>query len=162
MERRGWFQGDSSTFCLLCTVFPLLLHQLRLRSSDTRSQSLGTPDLSDLPSCPGSLLNHNACHTALLALTQLCWPQGLCTGFSLPGSHMARSPPSSLSLFKYHFPCEGCPSALFKISHTHTHTHTHTRTLLVSFILATISRSYILLISLLVYQYLPRKNLSSI
>ena len=40
--------------------------------------------------------------------------------------------------------------------------HTHTRTLFVSFILATISRSYILLICLLVYQYLPRKNLSSI
>ena len=125
MERRGWFQDDSSTFRLFCTVFPLLLHQLCLRSSETRCQSLGTPDLNDLPSCPGSLLNPNPCHTALLALIQLCRPQGLCTGFSLPGSHMARLPPSSLFLFKYHFPCEGCPSALFKVSCTHTYTHIH-------------------------------------
>ena len=41
----GWFQDDSSTLNLLCTLFLLLLNQLHLRSSGIRSQRLGTPDL---------------------------------------------------------------------------------------------------------------------
>ena len=125
----GWRGGDGFRVIqahFLCTVFPLL-YQLHRRSSGTRSQRLGTPDLNELPPCPGSLLKHRSCHPALLALIQLCWPQGLCTGFSLPSIHMARSPPLSLSFFKYHFSCEGCPSALFKsIVHTHTYTYTYT------------------------------------
>jgi len=32
-----WFQDDSSSLCLLCTLFLLLLHQLHLRSSGIRS-----------------------------------------------------------------------------------------------------------------------------
>ena len=126
----GWRGGDGFRVIqahFLCTVFPLLLYQLHRRSSGTRSQRLGTPDLNDLPPRPGSLLKHSSFHPALLTLIQLCWPQGLCTGFSLPGIHMASSPPLSLSFFKYHFPCEGCPSALFKsIVHTHTYTYTYT------------------------------------
>ena len=34
----GWFQDDSSALHLSCALFLLLLHQLRLRSSATRSQ----------------------------------------------------------------------------------------------------------------------------
>ena len=41
-----WFQNDSSTLHLLCTLFLLLLHQLHLRSSGIRSWSLGTPALA--------------------------------------------------------------------------------------------------------------------
>lgn len=41
----GWFQDDSRALHLLCTLLPLLLHQFHLRSSTTRSQWLGTPDL---------------------------------------------------------------------------------------------------------------------
>ena len=41
----GWFLDDSSSLHLLCTSFLLLLHQLHLRSSDIRSQRLGTPGL---------------------------------------------------------------------------------------------------------------------
>ena len=40
-----WFQDDSSTLHLLCTLFLLLLDQFQFRSSDIRSQRLGTPDL---------------------------------------------------------------------------------------------------------------------
>ena len=40
-----WFWDDSSALHLLCTLLPLLLHQFHLRSSTTRSQWLGTPDL---------------------------------------------------------------------------------------------------------------------
>ena len=43
---RAWFQDDSNTLCLLCTLFLSLLHQLHLRSSGIRSQRLGTPVLS--------------------------------------------------------------------------------------------------------------------
>ena len=39
----GLVEDDSSTLDLLCTLFLLLLHQLHLRSSDIRSQGLGTP-----------------------------------------------------------------------------------------------------------------------
>ena len=39
----GWFQDDSSTLNLLCTLFLLLLYQLHLRSSGIRSWRLGTP-----------------------------------------------------------------------------------------------------------------------
>ena len=39
----GWFQDDSSTLHLLCTLFLLLLHQLR--SSGIRFWRLGTPTL---------------------------------------------------------------------------------------------------------------------
>ena len=38
----GWFWDGSRVFHLLCTLFLLLLHQLHLRSSGIRSQSLGT------------------------------------------------------------------------------------------------------------------------
>ena len=31
-EEKGWFQDDSSTLPLLCTLFLLLFHQLHLRS----------------------------------------------------------------------------------------------------------------------------------
>ena len=41
----GWFQDDSSTLHLLCTVFLLLLHQLHLKSPGIRSWRLGTPVL---------------------------------------------------------------------------------------------------------------------
>ena len=37
-----WFQDDSSALHVLCTSSLLLLHQLYLRSSDIRSQRLGT------------------------------------------------------------------------------------------------------------------------
>ena len=40
-----WFQDDSSTLHLLCTLFLLLLDQFHFRSSGIRSQRLGTPDL---------------------------------------------------------------------------------------------------------------------
>ena len=38
----GWFCSDSEALHLLCTLFLLLLHQLHLRSSEVRSQRLGT------------------------------------------------------------------------------------------------------------------------
>ena len=44
-EGGGWFQDDSSTFHLLCTLLPLLLHRLHLRPSVIRSWRLGTPVL---------------------------------------------------------------------------------------------------------------------
>ena len=40
---RGWFQDDSITLHLLCTLFLLLLHQLHLRSPGIRSWRLGIP-----------------------------------------------------------------------------------------------------------------------
>ena len=39
----GWFWDDSRTLHLLCTLFLLLLHRHRPRSSGIRSQRLGTP-----------------------------------------------------------------------------------------------------------------------
>ena len=41
----GWFQDDSRTLYLLCTLFLLLLRRLHLRSSGIRSKRLGTPGL---------------------------------------------------------------------------------------------------------------------
>ena len=41
----SWFGDDSSTLYLLCTLFPLLLYQLHLRSSGIRYQRLGTLDV---------------------------------------------------------------------------------------------------------------------
>ena len=41
----GWFQGDSSTLHLLCTLLLLLLQQLHLRSLGIRCQKLETPAL---------------------------------------------------------------------------------------------------------------------
>ena len=41
----GWFGDDSRALHLLCTLFLLLLHQLHLRSSGTKSWRLGTPGL---------------------------------------------------------------------------------------------------------------------
>ena len=38
-----WFRDDSEALHLLCTLFLLLLHQFHLRSSEVRSQRLGTP-----------------------------------------------------------------------------------------------------------------------
>ena len=46
--KEGWFQDDSSTFHLLCTLFLLWLDQLHLRSSGIRSQWLGIPALEML------------------------------------------------------------------------------------------------------------------
>ena len=43
----GWFWGDSNTSYLLCTLFQLLLSQLRPRSSGIGSQRLGTPALEN-------------------------------------------------------------------------------------------------------------------
>ena len=40
----GWFENDSSTLHLLCTVFLALLYQLHFRSSGIRSRKLETPD----------------------------------------------------------------------------------------------------------------------
>ena len=37
---RGWFGDDSSALHLLCTLFPLLLHQLHLRSPGIQAQRL--------------------------------------------------------------------------------------------------------------------------
>ena len=45
----GWFQDDSSTWYLLCTLFLLLLHRLHLKSSGIRSKRLGTLSLCRLP-----------------------------------------------------------------------------------------------------------------
>ena len=42
----GWFQDDSSALHILCTLFLLLIHQLRLGSLGNRSWRLGTPALS--------------------------------------------------------------------------------------------------------------------
>ena len=39
---RGWFKDGSSASRLFCTLFPLLLYQLHLRSSGIRSRKLGT------------------------------------------------------------------------------------------------------------------------
>ena len=55
----GWFQDDSSTAHLLCTLFTLLLHQFHLRSSGIRSWRLGTPGLG---------VPYLSSHAALLAL----------------------------------------------------------------------------------------------
>ena len=45
-QGRGWFQDDSSSLRLLCTLFLLLLlHQLHLKSSGIRSRRWGTPGL---------------------------------------------------------------------------------------------------------------------
>ena len=84
--------------------------------------------LSDLPLRPVSLLVGISCHLAFLALIQSHWPQGFRTGCSLcqVSIWLAPSPPPSLSLFKYHFPSEGCSATLFKINLSHTYTHTHT------------------------------------
>ena len=43
-----WFGDDSSALYLLCTLFLLWWHQFHLRSSDIRSQKLGTPALEDI------------------------------------------------------------------------------------------------------------------
>ena len=43
----GWFQDNSNTLHLLCALFLFLLHQLHLRLSGIRSQSLGTPGLKE-------------------------------------------------------------------------------------------------------------------
>ena len=40
----GWFENDSSTLHLLCTLFPLLLYQFHFRSSGIRSWKLETAD----------------------------------------------------------------------------------------------------------------------
>ena len=41
----GWFQDDSSSLQLLCTLFLLLSHQLHFRSLGIRPRSLGTSGL---------------------------------------------------------------------------------------------------------------------
>ena len=64
----GWFGDDSSTWHLLCTLFLLLLHQLHLRPSGIRSQSLGTPALWNskifqahlLLLCPSPKISHSS------------------------------------------------------------------------------------------------------
>ena len=42
-QGRRWFRDDSCASHLLCTLFVLLLHQLHLRSPDSRFWRLGTP-----------------------------------------------------------------------------------------------------------------------
>ena len=46
-DGKGWFQDDSSSLHLLCTLFLLLLHTLHPRSSGIRSRRLGTPAVED-------------------------------------------------------------------------------------------------------------------
>ena len=53
-SREGWFQEDASALHLLCTLFPLLSHQLPLRSSGIGSWKLGTASLELLPLAVGS------------------------------------------------------------------------------------------------------------
>ena len=48
---RGWSGYDSHALHLLCTLFLLLLYQLRLRSSGIRSWRLETPALYNKPHC---------------------------------------------------------------------------------------------------------------
>ena len=42
-----WFQNDSSSLHLLCSLFLLLLHELHLKSSGLRSRRLGAPEIGD-------------------------------------------------------------------------------------------------------------------
>ena len=66
---RGRCQDDSSTLHLLCTLFLLLLHQLHLRSSSTRSQRLGIPDLSS------KMFSMGAWFILVTPIgLQFCWP----------------------------------------------------------------------------------------
>ena len=55
--RAEWFQDDSSTLHLLCTLFLLFLYQLHLRSSGIRSWRLGTPALEKKPKWSQPSLN---------------------------------------------------------------------------------------------------------
>lgn len=52
--REGWFRENSTALHLLCTLFPLLLHQVPLRSSGIRSGRWGTPALQLPPLAVGS------------------------------------------------------------------------------------------------------------
>ena len=58
-EEAGWFWDDSKALHLLCTLFQLLLHQLHLRSSGSRSQRLGTPAFGDLKKTAHPVLRRN-------------------------------------------------------------------------------------------------------
>ena len=52
--RLGWFHDGSSAFHFLCTFFLFFLHQLHLRSSGVRPQTLRTSALEHLPGPLGS------------------------------------------------------------------------------------------------------------
>lgn len=52
--REGWFRESSGALHLLCTLFPLLLRQVPLRSSGIRSGRWGTPALELPPLAVGS------------------------------------------------------------------------------------------------------------
>ena len=49
---RGWFQDESSSLHILCTLFLSLLHQHHLRSRGIRSWMLGTPALENKMDIP--------------------------------------------------------------------------------------------------------------
>ena len=61
----GWFQDDSSSLHLLCTLFLLLLHQLHLRSWGTRFQRLRMPAPESV-----SQFSHSV-------VSDFLWPHGL-------------------------------------------------------------------------------------
>ena len=83
--RGGWFWNDSSASHLLCTLF-LLLYQLYRRSSASRSQRLGTPDLEHqiwlLPEA------WQSCSLLTQRLTELKW----LTRTAHQGQHFHLSP----------------------------------------------------------------------
>ena len=104
----GWFRNDSNALQLLCT----LLHQLYLRSSGIRSQSLGTPAApvvslhshqhlclycfeltrgNPTPTCHQNIMKHPFLPTALPR-----WADGL-NSHSSPASQLCPMPCSSLS-----------------------------------------------------------------
>ena len=104
---REWFQGYSSTLHLSCTLFPLLWHQLHLRSSGIRSQRLGTPSLPlfssisksiEIPLSLFSLVALGEVGAAVAAAKSLQLCPTLCdpidgspTGSSVPGILQART-----------------------------------------------------------------------
>ena len=55
----GWFRDYSNALHVLCTLFPLLLHQLHLRSSGIRFWRLGTPAVRDTM----NTIKRNTCKT---------------------------------------------------------------------------------------------------
>ena len=87
-ELGGWFQDDSRTLHLLWTLFLLLLHQLHLRSSDIRSQRLGTPALRVMPSVvPGFMYDSEpTAHSSLCSSCCKTGLMGLAGGPGNPGS----------------------------------------------------------------------------
>ena len=96
-----WFQDDSSTWHVLCILFLLLLHQLHLRPSGSRSQRLGTPALENTqiwPHCRHLQTSHGGKQTPKRAV----FSQWLNNGWFLLSSfclHSLNFPPCY-----YYFP----------------------------------------------------------